>query len=107
MSERRAVSCGVNPKIHGPQMQKHTQLGKYKLILETVQWFWLIKQKSFVLKNDHWWNKMTVGFSHLAFACVRESVRTRGIGSGESYSQPWHVDIRVGMCIFLLECVCV
>ena len=29
------------------------------------------------------------------------------MGEGESHSHPWHVDIRVGMCIFLLKCVCV
>ena len=29
------------------------------------------------------------------------------MGWSESHSHPWHVDIRVGMCIFLLECVCV
>ena len=49
----------------------------------------------------------TVFFSHLAFACVREPVRTRDMGYGESHSHPWYVDIRVGMCIFLFECVCV
>ena len=25
----------------------------------------------------------------------------------DSRHETWHVDIRVGMCIFLLECVCV
>ena len=39
----------------------------------------------------------TVFFSHLAFACVKESVRTRDMGYGESHSHPWYVDIRVGM----------
>ena len=34
---------------------------------------------------------MTV--SHLAYAYVRESVRTRDMGQGESLSHPWHVDI--------------
>ena len=34
-------------------------------------------------------------------------MRTRDMELGESHSHPWHVDIRVGMCIFLLECVCV
>ena len=29
------------------------------------------------------------------------------MGYGESHSHPCHVNIRVGMCIFLLECVCV
>ena len=41
--------------------------------------------------------------SHLAYVCVRESVRTWDIGQGESHSHPWHVDILVGMCMFLLE----
>ena len=36
------------------------------------------KQKPFVLK--------TVFFSHLACACVRESVRARDVGKGESHS---------------------
>ena len=29
-----------------------------------------------------------------------------GVGE-DSRHGTWHVDIRVGMCIFLLECVCV
>ena len=53
ISEMRAASCGVNPKIRGPQMHKNTQLGKCKFILGTVQWIWFIKQKAFVLKNGH------------------------------------------------------
>ena len=39
-----------------------------------------LKIKTFVLKNDHFWNKMTVGFSHFALACVRESVSDLGCG---------------------------
>ena len=50
--------------------------------------------------------KMTI-VTHRLRHCVRELVRTRDMGYGESHSHPWHVDIRVGMCIFLLECVCV
>ena len=38
------------------------------------------KQKPFVLK--------TVFFPHLARACVRESVRARDVGKGESHSHP-------------------
>ena len=54
--------------------------------------FWLIKQKDFVLEKwslmEHKWR-----FSHLEYACVRECVRTRDMGQGESHSHPWHVDI--------------
>ena len=32
-------------------------------------------------------------FSHLAEACVRESVRARDMGVGGSHSYPYHVDI--------------
>ena len=32
-------------------------------------------------------------FSHLAYACVRELVRAREVGKGESHSHPFHVDI--------------
>ena len=32
-------------------------------------------------------------FSHLASVCVRESVRAREVGKGESHSHPFHVDI--------------
>ena len=32
-------------------------------------------------------------FSHLAEACVRESVRARDMGVGGSHSHPYHVDI--------------
>ena len=38
------------------------------------------EQKPFVLK--------TMFFSHLAFACVRESERARDVGKGESHSHP-------------------
>ena len=34
---------------------------------------------------------MTV--SHLAYACVRESLRTWDMGQDELHSHPWHVDI--------------
>ena len=55
--ERRAASYGVNPKIHGPQMHKHTKLGKCKLILETVHWPLIFKTKAFVIeRNGHWWH---------------------------------------------------
>ena len=53
MSERRTTSCGVNPKIRGPQMHKHMQLGKCKLILGIVKWILFINQKAFVLKYGH------------------------------------------------------
>ena len=43
-----------------------------------------LKQKPIVLK---------VVFSHLACACVRESMRARDVGNGESRSHPYHVDI--------------
>ena len=32
-------------------------------------------------------------FSHLAEACVRESMRARDMGVGGSHSHPYHVDI--------------
>ena len=32
-------------------------------------------------------------FSHLTYACMKESVRTRNMGQGESHFHPWHVDI--------------
>ena len=51
------------------------------------------EQKPFVLK--------TVFFSHLASTCVRESVRAREVGKGESHSHPYHVYIQVGSCICL------
>ena len=31
---------------------------------------------------------------------MRESVRTREVGKGESHPHPYHVDIQVGSCIF-------
>ena len=38
--------------------------------------------------------------------CMCEGVgEDSGHGTGESHSHPWHVDIWVGMCKFLLECV--
>ena len=51
MSERRAASCGVNPKIRGPQMHKHMELGKCKLISGTVQWILIYKTKSFYFEK--------------------------------------------------------
>ena len=32
---------------------------------------------------------------------MKESVRAREVGKGESYSHPHHVDIQVGSCICL------
>ena len=32
---------------------------------------------------------------------MRESVRDREVGKGESHSHPYHVDIQVGSCICL------
>ena len=32
---------------------------------------------------------------------MKESVRTREVGKGESYSHSYHVDIQVGSCICL------
>ena len=50
-------------------------------------------------------------FSHLARACVRESVRAREVGKGASHSHPYHIDIQAGSCIclnvFMLNhCMC-
>ena len=36
---------------------------------------------------------------------MRESVRAREVGKGESHSHPYNVDIQVGSCIFL-KCLC-
>ena len=52
MSERGAASCGVNPKICGPQMHKLTtwemqvDIGNRPMVL-------VYKKKAFVLKNVH------------------------------------------------------
>ena len=51
MLERRAVSCGVNPEICGPQMHKHTEFGKCKLISGIVQWILIYKTKSFCFEK--------------------------------------------------------
>ena len=32
-------------------------------------------------------------FSHLACACVRESMRARDVGKSESHSHPYHIDV--------------
>ena len=37
---------------------------------------------------------------------MRESVRGREVGRGESHSHPYHVDIHVGSCIFLIVFGC-
>ena len=37
---------------------------------------------------------------------MRESVRAREVGKGESHSHPYHVDIRVGTCMFYLNVWC-
>ena len=51
------MTYGVNLKIRGPQIHKHTQLGKCKLILETVQWLVIYKTKTFGLEiNGHCWH---------------------------------------------------
>ena len=51
MSERRTASCGVNPEIRGPQMHKHTEFGKCKLISGTVQWILIYKTNSFCFEK--------------------------------------------------------
>ena len=56
-----------------------------------------------MIKNNLWLSSKNDSCSHLAIACVRESVRTRDMGKGESHSHPWHVDIRVGICILCLN----
>ena len=59
MLEISTVSYGVKPKICGPQMHTH---------------------KVFVLEKKGHWVNTNDRFSHLEFACVRESVRTRNMG---------------------------
>ena len=59
-----------------------------------------LKTKTFVLKNGHCWNKMTVGFSHFALACVRESVSDLGYRHDDISCMTY--DIHVDN---LLECV--
>ena len=49
------------------------------------------KQKSFVLE--------------IVFFFIHDSCMCEGV-DGDSRHGAWHVDIRVGMCIILLECVC-
>ena len=56
-----------------------------------------------MIKNNFWLSSENDSCSHLEIPCVRESVRTRDMGKGESHSHPWHVDIRVGICIFCLN----
>ena len=75
ISERLAVSCGVNPEIHGSQIHKHTELGKHKLISGTVQWILIYKTKRFFFekKNSHQWTIMTVWFFTLGI-CICEGV---------------------------------
>ena len=81
MSQRRAASYGVNPEIRDPQMHKHTELGRCKLISRTVQWILIYKTKSFCFEKK--WPLMEhndVWFSHSTDTCVRESVRTWDMG---------------------------
>ena len=47
MSERHAAFYGVNSELRDPQMHKHTELGKHKLISGTIQWILIYKTKSF------------------------------------------------------------
>ena len=56
-----------------------------------------------MIKNNLWLSSENDSCSHLEIACVRELVRTRDMGKGESHSHPWHVDIRVGICILCLN----
>ena len=58
----------------------------------------LLKTKTLVLENGHLWNKMMVGFSHLAYVGVRELVSDSGYGHEDISC----IDIHVGI---LLECV--
>ena len=51
MSERHTASYGVNPEIRDPQMYKHTELGKCKLISGTAQWILICKIKSFCFEK--------------------------------------------------------
>ena len=56
MKDRKNVgkACDIlrsKPEIHGPQMHKHTELGKCKLILGTVHWILIYKTKSFCFEK--------------------------------------------------------
>ena len=69
MLERRAASGGENPKNPWPtNICEHKK--KFDRIKGTLEVFpmgyKLLKTKTLVLENGHLWNKMMVGFSHLA-----------------------------------------
>ena len=56
-------------KIRGPQIHKHMQFDQIKWALEVFPMgykFLKENKKILVLEKGHWWNKMTVGISHLA-----------------------------------------
>ena len=59
-----------------------------------------------MIKNNLWLSSENDSCSHLAIACMRDLVMTRDMGKGESHSHPWHVDIRVEICILCLN-VCI
>ena len=66
MLERRAAV--KTRKIRDPQIHKHTQFDQIKWALEVfaMGYKFLKEKKNLVLEKGHWWNKMMVGFSHLA-----------------------------------------
>ena len=47
--------------------------------------YYVFKNKNLLFENSV--------FTPLALACVRESVRPREVGKGESHFHPFHVDI--------------
>ena len=51
------------------------------------------RTKTFCFENS--------AFLTFGLGCVRESVRAREMGKGESHSHPYQVDIQVGSCICL------
>ena len=78
MKVRESVGRCAKPTVRPQKFATHQNtrnLVKTSEYRSLSNGFWLIKQKAFVLEKwslmeNKWW------FSHLAYACVRESVRT-------------------------------
>ena len=87
---KASEACGVTPEIHHPQKNKW-DLMKLNKYWRVVKWVKLLGETP------------VTDFSHLAFACVRESVRTRGYGHEESHLMH---DMKYSIydCIFCMEC---
>ena len=73
-------ACSETPKIRLPM--KDTFFVNKKIILGIISnGFWFIKQKNFVLENDHWMRTSMMFITHWPMHCVEGVGEDSGSGT--------------------------